>query len=860
MSKKILPALLLLYFGLWLSPLAAQDKVSLRLSGVSIRTVLDSIESISATRIFYSSSFLPVEKRVDVDFSNRPLLQILNNLFPEPDVQILAVPGGISISKKQVKLFRVFGYVREKGSGENLIGVSIGDNSLRHTTQTNLYGFYSLLLPEGKNQLRITYVGYKSLQLNLEVSQSMENNFELENDASLEEVVIKDNDEKMSRGIQKIEVPLSQVSEVPAMLGETDVIKYLSLMPGVQKGTESNQGMFIRGGTPDQNLVIVDDATIYSAYHLFGINSLFSGTELRQAQLSKGGFSARYGGRTASVLSMSLKDGNRRNWEADAGVGILASHFQTNGPILKDKASMLISMRRTYIDLLARPFFDDDNRAGYYYYDIHAKVNVDLNSKNRLYLSAYMGDDKFNSISRDYESKDNASIRWGNRAFSLRHSLQAGKQYFITSTVYHTSYLSKIAFNSSDSFGSSGLEFNTGIQDYGWKIDQDFLPNNRHALKLGFGSILHQINPSALNTIKDQSGSSEQVIENRISATESFIYVEDTWRPNRNFELMLGLRANLFGVSNNLANTWEPRLQVNYQLSPSLHLNGSYTHMSQFLNLVSSGMMGLPIEIWIPSSAKLLPQQARQASLGYGLEIAKGWFLAQEFYYKRAFNVSAFREGRGFFSLVTNLVDLNLGMEFFERLLTQGQSESYGTEFSLKYVNPKIEAWFCYNLAKTSQQFNEVNLGHWFDAYYDRRHDLNLTAIWKPHPKWSFSAAWIFGSGFAMSVPEAYFYASSHAPVSKNGVLMAEEMNNSVRYYSQKNTFRTASFHRLDLGARFTLKKKKYTQIFSLSIYNTYNRANPFYYYVNSVGEARNQLVMASFFPILPSFAWRVLW
>lgn len=860
MRKFVLPILFLLLFLVGPSAGFAQERISLRLKNKTLRDVLDTLQSITGTRIYYSSSFLPVERKVDVQISQMSQEEILAQLFPEPDVEIKRMSSGITISKKQVKLFRLFGYVREKATGENLIGVSIGDNSLRHTTQTNLYGFFSLMLPEGKNQIRFTYVGYKTLSITFDLHENTEQNFELENDAALEEVVIKVSNDHINKGIQKIDVPLGQVSEVPAMLGETDVIKYLSLMPGVQKGTESNQGMFIRGGTPDQNLVMVDDATIYSAYHLFGINSLFSGTELRQAQLSKGGFSARYGGRTASVLSMSLKDGNRRNWDADAGIGILASHLQANGPILKDKASALISMRRTYLDLLVRPFFEENNRAGYYYYDLHFKVNADINTRNRLYVSAYMGDDKFSSVSSESLSRDNASIRWGNRAFSIRHSMQAGKRYFINTTAYHTSYLSKISFGNSDSVGSSNLMFNTGIQDYGLKVDQDFMLSNSHALKLGLGTIRHNFNPSALNEIKDQSGETQKLIENKISANESFIYLEDNWRPNRNVEVMLGLRANLFSVDAHQATTWEPRIQVDYQLSPALHLNGSYTHMSQFLNLVSSGMMGLPIEIWIPGSAKLLPQQARQASLGYGYELGKGWFLAQEFYYKRAYNVSSFREGKGFFSLVTDMADLNLGLEYFERLLTQGQSESYGTEFSLKYVKPKLEAWFCYNLAKTSQQFAEINLGNWFDAYYDRRHDLNLTGIWKPNAKWSFSAAWIFGSGFAMSIPEAYFNATTHTPVSKNGYLMAEEMNNSIRYYSEKNTFRTASFHRLDLGARYTLNKLSNTQIFSFSVYNAYNRANPFYYYINTTGEGNSQLVMASFFPILPSFAWRIVW
>lgn len=833
---------------------------SLNLQKLGIETVLDTLEKISSVKFYYSSSLIPVQRKINKQFDNASLSEILSFLFPEPDIQFSQSENKIIISKKQVKKYTISGYIKEAGTAENLIGVSISDINLRHSTQTNAYGFYSVELPEGVNTIKFSYVGYKALNKTLYINQNKQESFVLENDEELDELIIKASEEERLNSIQSIEIPLKKIGDVPAMLGENDVIKYLSLMPGVSKGTESNQGMFIRGGTPDQNLVMVDDATIYSAYHLFGINSLFSGSELRQAELSKGGFSAKYGGRTSSVLNMSLKDGNKENWEADAGLGILASHIQVEGPLIKNKSSILLSARRTYIDLLAIPFSDEGENVAYYYYDINSKINLDLNSKNRIYLSVYNGNDLFKSKSKSGDGNDESLIKWGNQAISFRWNSQLSNKLFLNTTAYRTEYASLISVGFTSLSNNNRIELKTGIIDLGLKTDFDYTLNNSNWIKAGVSIIQHQFNPSMLNVQYDVNGLFENLQQTKTYGLEIASYLEDRIKINKKTELNAGIRMNVFSMGNTMYLFPEPRFQLNYIYSPKVLLNASYTHMTQYVNLISTGMMGLPSEIWIPSTEKLKPQQSKQASFGYVVQLSKEINFAQEFYYKRSFNTTSYREGAGFLSLITEYNSINKGIAYFENLLTQGQAEAYGTELSLKYKKEKIETWFCYNLGKINQQFDGLNQGRWFDAFYDRRHDLNWVAIYKPNQKWTFSLSWIYGSGFAMSIPTASFGAIAHGPKNPSGLQLEGDYSSSIYYYPYKNNYRTAATHRLDIGIKYLLKTKRTNQIFSLSVYNVYNRANPFYYDIEDLPDSgKTVLKQVSFFPVLPSFSWRIV-
>ncbi|MDP3928652.1 MAG: TonB-dependent receptor [Bacteroidota bacterium] len=745
--------------------------------------------------------------------------------------------------------------MKEHATGESLIGVNIIHVSGKWGTQTNNYGFFSLKIPRGNQELLFSYPGFKTLKFNTsEISSNTSIQIQLLPLEAMKELVIEGSVANTEIGINKVSVPLHKITEIPSFMGESDLMKFLTVMPGVSKGNESNQGMFVRGGTPDQNLVMVDDATIYSSFHLFGINSLFNGSELKKAELNKGGFSAKYGGRTASVLNLSLKDGNRERWSGEAGIGLLSSHVQLNGPIVKDRSSVLLSFRRTYIDLLTKPFMEPDNEVGYSYFDLHGKVNVDLGPKDRIYLSMYTGKDNFGAIT----TTDKTKLRWGNDAYSFRWNHVWSRNVFMNTTAFFTGYQSSISFQGSGTSGQSEYSFFTGINDIGLKLDVDYMVHSNHWIKTGISIVDHKFTPS-LNKIEDLGINSVEVRNKSVlQGMESVIYVEDQFKITQKLKSVLGLRLSSFKGNAASYIVPEPRLFLEYTPNKSLVCNFSYTHMSQFMNLISTGMMGLPSEIWIPVSANLKPQIARQLSSGYAVKLPFNLFWGQEFFYKHHNQFTAYKEGVGLFSMFFSQEQANLSAKYFERLLTQGQMESYGTETSLRFETRKFESWFNYTLSKTRQQFNDVNQGQWFNAGHDRRHDISWVFIYRPNNKWTCSASWVYGSAFNLTIPKSQYEAKAHSPVDMNGMPIGFENVFPANSFDQKNSFRTAAFHHLDLSANYTIVKKKHKQILGFNIYNVYNRMNPFYYSITYDEQSKkNVLIQNSLFPIIPSMNYK---
>lgn len=837
--------------------LSQEALYTLKFQQITLAKALDSLEKISNTRIFYSPDKVNANMHVNANFQQQSLSAIIKALIPNPNLILISKPGQLIIQIKELKKYTWSGYVKEKGSLENLIAVNIVSNNQFYGTQTNAYGFFSITLPEGNYQFNVSYIGYATKTIKLSITENLSEDILLEPESNLNEVVITESNDEQSKPMHKLEVPLEKLEQMPAFLGESDLIKYLNLLPGVGKGNEANQGMFIRGGTPDQNLVMVDDATLYSSFHLFGFYSLFSGSELRSAELSKNGFSARNGGRTSSVLNLSLKDGNRKRWEGDFGVGLLASHVQVNGPVIKDKSSMLLSVRRTYLDAFTTAFMDETERAGYYYLDVHTKVNFDLNAKNRIYFSMYTGQDQFTSYSASGEAKDQSKVRWGNDALSFRWSSQLSNKLFLNTSVFHTGYISRISFESVSGSGSSKISLNTSIKDYGIKSDLDYLLNAKHWIKGGAALTKHFFTPNVSRALDQTTGIANIDNSLKIEAFELGVYAEDNIRFNQKWSGTFGIRLSNFLAQNKNYVVPEPRIYLQYLPSKKWSYNLSYTHMAQFVNLISTGWIGLPSEIWIPVSENIKPQVARQLSLGYSTKITPHLSWGQEFFGKYSSNVTAYREGISMMYLIfSNTGSDNL--TYYDKLLVQGQMFSYGTEVMLKYAKGKIETWLAYSLSKTNQQFNEINHGNWFTALHDRRHDFSAAFVYLFNKKWTGSAAWMYGSGFMMSLPEANFNLNPHIPQDPNGFNLGYEQTMAAQFYKTKNTIRAAAYHHLDISLKYRWEGKKGSHFLGLNIYNLYNRANPFFYsidYVESTG--KNALIMNSFIPIVPSINYK---
>ncbi|MGF7215838.1 hypothetical protein GGR92_001978 [Spirosoma lacussanchae] len=777
----------------------------------------------------------------------------------------------------------VSGYVREAGSREALIGVNIYLPGSAIGTTTNTYGFYSLTLPaQDSIKLAFSFVGYEPLTRVVGLRQNSSLDVQLTPGQALSEVsvVASRTDERVSESAQmsRIDVPVSQIKKIPAFLGEKDVLRVLQLMPGVQKGSEGQTGIYVRGGGPDQNLIILDEATVYNANHLFGFFSVFNGDALKSVELTKGGFPARYGGRLSSVIDLNMKDGNRDKLHGEGGIGLISSRLTLDGPFTKNKkGSFLVSGRRTYLDVVAAPLIraqsEGETNAGYYFYDFNAKANYEFSPKNKVYLSGYFGRDRF--YARDTGEGTDVGIGWGNATGTLRWNHLVNQKLFSNLSLIYSDYEFKI---SSDERGSSNnlntsLRYSSGIRDLSAKLDFDYYPSPKHSVRFGTQTIFHRFTPSAVvvqNSLIDQFTRNVEAID----AIESGLYAEDTWRPNERWRINGGLRLSLFaqGTANYLRP--EPRLSASYQLRPGLSAKASYAIMNQYIHLLSNTGIGLPTDLWVPTTDRIAPQQSSQVAVGIANDftdnfvLGKGFALTVEGYHKTMQNIINYREGASFL-----LIDDPTSAERvrWEDNVTAGRGWSYGAEVLLQRKTGRLSGWLGYTLSWTQWQFAELNAGKPFFPRYDRRHDVSVVGIYELSKRVTLSGTWVYGTGNALTVPVANYRAFRHQPglqtfFGPNGVPspiapLFDYGSDVSDYGQQKNSFRAEAYHRFDVSIQFHKQKKHHERTWEFSLYNAYNRRNPFFYQLESVSQGQGQpsrtaLFRYSVFPVVPSFSY----
>jgi len=488
------------------------------------------------------------------------------------------------LSGQSQKHFTISGYVREVISGESLIGVNIYLPDLNTGTVTNTYGFYSLTLSETDSvELISSYIGYSSGIIKVSLHKDIELNIEMKPNIILDEVTITaDRQEKQSESVKMSTVTLqpAQIKNVPSLLGEKDVLKVLQLMPGVQKGTEGSSGLYVRGGGPDQNLIILDDAIVYNASHLFGFFSIFNGDALKSVELTKGGFPARYGGRLSSVLDMNMKEGNKEEWHGEGGIGLISSRLTVEGPLIKGKSSIILSGRRTFADLLVTPFMKNQ-KVGYYFYDFNAKINYDFGRNNKLYLSGYFGQDKYSLQTNSDQYKEDIGFHWGNSTGTLRWNHLFNNKLFSNTSAIFSNYSFgiydkfKVKKDSADYYA----EYYSGIRDFTLKYDIDWLPNPKHWIKAGAVSIYHRFNPHAY-VVEDVPNNTHIKDVQNTTGIESGIYAEDTWQPVQSLKVNGGLRFSHFMATKNQYHFFEPRISIAWRLKNDIALKGSYASMN----------------------------------------------------------------------------------------------------------------------------------------------------------------------------------------------------------------------------------------------------------------------------------------
>lgn len=745
----------------------------------------------------------------------------------------------------------ISGFVKEKGSKESLIGASIYIAETQQGVSTNNYGFYSISTDRDSATVVFSFIGYQKQAYKISLKENVNLNVELANYNELSEVIIEENRvERISSDQQMsvVRVPIEQIQNIPGIFGEKDVLKVIQLLPGVQKSSEGNAGLYVRGGGPDQNLIILDDAPVYNAFHLFGFYSLFNGDALKSVELTKGGFPARFGGRLSSVLEMNMKDGDKEKFRAEYGIGLLSSRFTVEGPLKKNKSSFLLSGRRTYIDVLLLPLMPEDEKVGYFFYDFNAKFNVELDDKNKIYVSGYFGRDKFYAKSNYGLYEDMFGLFWGNGTGTIRWNRLINNKLFSNTSLIYSLYRFNISIKETYNSEKYEIRLFSGIRDISLKQDFDYALNNKHYIKAGIFIQQHRFTPSAL-TVKDSEFPDDNIDERNITdALETAAYIEDRYQITKRLKSNFGLRLSHFIQNKKNYVGIEPRVSFSYSVKEDLAFKASYALMNQYIHLLSSTGVGLPTDLWVPATDNIRPQRSNQVAMGIAKDfIPQKFNLSVEAYYKHMNNVIAYRDGASFLIIDDPTYDDKIT---WEDNVTNGQAWSYGVELLARHDGEMFSGWIGYTLSWTQLQFDEINFGKKYYARYDRRHDISIVYSQKLSENIRFNTTWVYGTGNAITLPRSEYMASLPGP---------NQNNNSTYYveaFGAKNGFRMEPYHRMDMGIQFKKELKRSVRTIELSVYNLYNRKNPFFYEIGEDSKGNRQLKKINLFPILPSISW----
>jgi len=765
--------------------------------------------------------------------------------------------------------FTISGYVQDKATGEKLIGASVYDEISGFGTIANEYGYYSLTLPAGNIKVLFSYVGYSTKIEEVELKENREMVINLEASLEIEEVTVTTNrpqDVVKSSQMSTVQLAPAQIKAMPAFLGETDVIKSLQLMPGVQSGTEGSSGLYVRGGGPDQNLILLDGVPIYNMNHLFGFFSVFNPDAISSVTLIKGGFPARYGGRLSSVLDLRLKEGNLYEFSGSGSVGIISSRIMLEGPIVKEKTSFMISARRTYFDILARPVIRIINNqtgnkgtAGYYFYDMNVKLNHKFSNKDRLFLSAYSGRDKL-MIKDEYDYMYNDTLRtektdyglyWGNLTSVLRWNHKYGNKFFSNLSVMYSNYKFDV-YESYQTLYNDKLateykfDYFSGIEDMGAILDFDYYPHPNHSIKFGGKYLDHKFKPGVLayKSTEELDSLDLEFGNEIIGAAEFYVYAEDNMKIGNKLLVNLGLHYSAFAVQDEFYHSIQPRITSRFLVNDKMSVKAAFTRMQQYIHLLTNSTIGLPTDLWLPTTSKIPPEDSWQGALGIAYNLKDQWTITAEGFYKSMDNLIEYREGSSF-------LEVNVD---WEDKVDIGKGWSYGLELFAKKETGKLTGWIGYTLAWANRLFESMNDGNPFPYTYDRRHDISVVAMYKINENSDFSATWVYGTGKAVTLAVARYAPDHWANQSVYSGYYARW--DEIEYYNGKNGFREPAYHRMDISYNRHKRTEWGKQTWSFGAYNLYNRQNPFYLFFGYDNYGSRQLRQVSLFPIIPSISY----
>ena len=772
---------------------------------------------------------------------NKPLFKILLSIL----FLLSAIP---SFAQKR---FTISGNVKDAATGEVLIGATIRIQELsQNGAASNSYGFYSLSAPAGDYTIQISYIGYESVSRKVSLHKDLVLDMALNPKSDLSEVVISankpnnDNVRSAQMGVEKLN--MTQINNVPVLLGERDILKTISLIPGVKSASEGNTGFYVRGGASDQNLILLDEATVYNASHLFGFFSTFNSDAIKDVSLYKGGMPAQYGGRLSSVLDIKMDEGNNKEYVMEGGIGLISSRLKIEGPIVQDKGSFMISARRTYIDAFLKLSSDTTVKGSQlYFYDLNAKANYHFDDKNAIYLSGYFGKDVLGL-------KSTFGTNWGNSTGTLRFNHLFNSKLFSNTSLIYSNYNYVIqSYLPGNNFTAVSQ-----ITDLDLKEDFQYYINSNHSLKFGIDALHHSLAPGSL-TSDNNSSFNDETIQRRYGL-ETAAYISDEWQVNSKLNILYGARFSgilIFGpgtfstydangniVTSKTYNSGqvvkdyfylEPRLSASYSLSDQTSVKASYNRNTQNIHILSNSSSSTPTDLYALSSNNIKPEIADQVSTGYFRNFDENVFeFSTEVYYKWLQNQIDYKDGA---QLILN--------QNVESQLVYGTGRAYGIEFYMKKKYGRFNGWLGYTLSRTERKFAAINDGNYFPATQDRTHDISAVGIYQLTKRWSFSGTFVYGTGNAVTYP--------------NGKYAIGDM--TTFYYSERNGEREPSNNRLDIGATLEGKPhKKYHSSWTFGIYNVYNHRNPYTitFRDSKTNPGTTEAVETSLFGRVPSVTW----
>lgn len=869
-------------------------RMSIAVEEVSLGKVLDQLEQKAAVSFAYNSRILPLKKKVSLDLTQQSLREILDQLFSENDI-------GYQVIGRQVLLFRkddkgmgdrsgdewlnqspardlpkhtFSGWVRDSDGKMPLVGVNIFIPELEGGATTDARGFFSLTLPRNIYTLRFSFIGYNPVELKVDLDHNIRLDVVMEGgENALSEVIVEEEEETLVQEVQmsKLDVPMQQVREIPTLLGEQDVFRVFQLLPGVQGGREGQGGLFVRGGQPEQNLILLDGIPLYRPQHLLGAFSAFNGDALKQVSLLKGGFPARYGGRLSSVMDLQLKEANKERITGNYNIGLISMGGMLEAPLQKDRTSILLSGRRFFWDLLLSPLLDatleEGDNAGYSFHDLYAKLDHEIDDNNRISASFYWGADgvrqrsqtnfviPFNDTLRQTFRDSRTRISWGNYGVSLRWTGLINDRLAFTQTAAYSSYKFQV-FTGEENI-TNGVErvsredFRNRVEDLSLSSDWSYYGPEEQKVRFGLNlrgyGFSPQLRESSFNDellpVPNQLG--------RMRSLESSLYGEYDRRFGQRWQFNAGLRLVHYWFRKYSSINVEPRLSVAWRAGEFSSFKFSYALTRQNMHLVGHSGLKLPTDLWLPAGLEQPSSFAHQLALGMAREFPSSmWELQVEGYYKRMGQIVNLQPGSDYLALFID------GLENYSAVqaLTSGNGYSTGLEFLLRKKSGRLTGWLSYTLSWTRARFPQINGGDPFWMDHDRRHDVSVVGIYQLSNRWKLSGSWTYGSGSPYTLPGGAVRYLVNGP---NGSYYRRVLLNEG-----KNNLRGRAYHRLDVSLERTRVKGNTERTWVFGLYNAYARPNPFIYdlqtFGNSEGGDVSQLVEIRLLPILPSISYRV--